>query len=149
MKKSILLSVSALAIGLLVLVGCESADSFSIAIRASTTSIKAGQTVSLEGEGWDTFNWTVSQDALGYVSPKAGRSTIYYSYEGKGGEQTITAVTAGAQSSKSGTSTNQTTTVTSGYSASIRIEQSGEETVQAVKSTSSSSQSGSIEIPLP
>lgn len=152
MQKNILLSAAALAVALFMVVGCESADSYSVAIKASTTSIRAGQNVSLEGDGWDSFNWSVSDASLGYVSPQAGHATVYYSYQGKAGEQTVTAVSAGAQTSSTGTTTNQTKTVSSGYTASVRIVQSGE-TATAAKSASSHSEaqgsSGSANVPMP
>lgn len=148
MKKSILLSAAALAASLYGLTGCESGDSYSVAIKAPTTSIKAGQSVSLEGDGWDAFNWSVSDASLGYVSPQAGHTTVYFSYDGKAGEQTVTAVTAGSQSSTTGTTTNQTKTVTSGYSSSIRIVQSGE-TAAVKKATPSQTEGSSNPTPVP
>lgn len=118
MKKILMLCSAAMSLMLMVamMVGCESADGYSIDVSVSSYSVRNGGTVSLSASGWDDYTWSLSDGSLGYLNKLNGNSVIYTS-RASSGTQKVTVVARGsgavAATPTDNNSSNKTQKVTS------------------------------------
>ena len=82
MKKTTLLSIAAaiaLPLGsILLFPGCESADSHTIDVYPASADVShPNQSVALSATGWSDYRWSLSDDAIGYLTSTHGASVTY------------------------------------------------------------------------
>lgn len=106
MKKRNLLLVAALMLGamllgVLLLVGCEvsSADEAEVAVSPQYAELSQNQSVTLTASGWDSYEWSLSNPSIGYLSSTRGPAVVY-------------TVLSPAPTTTTGTGTNAVTTRT-------------------------------------
>ena len=110
---------------LLIFVGCESADLYTVDVTPAYRDVTAvNQTVTLSASGWSDYTWSLSDSSIGTLSASSGESVVYTAKTIPEANSShlmqIVTVTAKSSSATSTSGTNSTTQTTYTGSAKIR-----------------------------
>ena len=121
----VVMTTALLLSSLLIFVGCESADLYTVDVTPAYTDVTAvNQTVTLSASGWSDYTWSLSDSTIGTLSSSSGESVVYTAKTIPPANSShlmqVVMVTAKSSSATSSTGTNSTTQTSYTGSAKIR-----------------------------
>lgn len=147
MKKNIMICSLAIFFTFIsiVMIGCESADGYSIDVNVSSYHVEKGESVAISASGWSDFSWSISNPSIGSLDKYTG-SRVVYTSRAASGTQVVTVVARGTSATATTNSTNNAS-APSQYSRTIEIYHGAEEDISSEYSEDSSTSTIDPSIP--
>ena len=109
---------------LLIFVGCESADLYTVDVTPAYRDVTAvNQTVTLSASGWSDYTWSLDDNMIGALSSSSGESVVYTAriIPPAKSSHLMQVVTVTAKSLSTSSSTETVSTAQPSYTGSAKI----------------------------